>query len=171
MVSFKKVIYLCLLLTSFLFVGCNSKVSKDQLPESKPRDFNFVFNYGVNSKNELDTSKSQFTKDMVTKPPVIINLNLTDEEMNTIYSEMKKINILGYPDKFTPKSDKEQKPFYTYSIKISVDGKEKTIYWEDENISDSKEAIQLRSLFKQIQEIVVNKDEYKKLPDSLEGYE
>lgn len=168
---FKKVTCLCLFLITFSIVGCNSTSTENQLPESKPKDFNFVFNYGVNAKNQLDTTKGQFTKDMVSEPSITTNLKLSDDEMNTIYSEMKKINILDYPNKFNPKSNKIQTPFDTYSIKIIIDGKEKSIYWKDENVSKSKEADQLRKLFKKIQEIIDNKEEFKKLPDPKYHYQ
>ena len=168
---FRKAMCLCLFLIAFSFVGCNSTNTKNQLPESKPKDFNFVFNYAVNAKNQLDTAKEQFTKDMVLEPSITTNLKLTDDEMNTIYSEMKKANILYYPDNFNPKSNTIQTPSSTYSIKIIVDGKEKSIFWKDENISQSKEATQLRNLFKKIQEIIVDKEEFKKLPDSKSHYQ
>lgn len=166
---FQKV--MCLFLIVFTFVGCNSTSIKNQLPESKPKDFNFIFNYGVNAKNQLDTTKRQFTKDMVSEASITTNLKLSDDEMTTIYSEMKKINILDYPDKFNPKSNTIQTPFDTYSIKIIIDGKEKSIYWKDENVSDSKEVVQLRKLFKKIQEIIVNKEEFKKLPEPKSHYQ
>jgi hypothetical protein len=141
------------------------------LPNTKPKDFNFVFNYGVNAKNQLDTIKGQYTKDMVIDPSVTTNLILSDEEMSIIYSEMKKINILNYPENFNPKSNMHRTPFETYSIKIAIDGKEKYIYWKDENISESKKAIELRVLFKKIQEIIINKEQYKKLPVANGGYD
>lgn len=83
---------------------------------------------------------------------------------------MMKINILNYSEDFKPKSDILQTPFETYSIKIIFNGKEKSIYWEDENVSETKEAILLRELFRKIKEIVINKDEYKKLPEAKGGY-
>ena len=95
---FEKVTYLCLLLIAFTFVSCNSISTKNQLPESKPKDFNFVFTYGVNAQNQLDTTKGQFTKDMVLEPSITTSLKLSEDEMNSIYSEMNKINILDYPD-------------------------------------------------------------------------
>ncbi|MBL4935077.1 hypothetical protein JK636_04815 [Clostridium sp. YIM B02515] len=162
---------LCLFFITLSFVGCNSANTENQLPELKPKDFNFIFNYGVNAKNQLDTTKGQFTKDMVLEPSITTNLKLSDDEMNTIYLEMKKINILNYSDKFNPKSNTIQTPFSTYSIKIIVDGKEKSIYWKDENVSQSKEATQLRNLFKKIQEIIVNKEEFKKLPEPKSAYQ
>lgn len=91
--------------------------------------------------------------------------------MNTIYSEMKKISILDYPENFNQRSNTQQTPFITYSIKIIIDGREKNIYWKDETISNEKEDIKLRQLFEKIQEIITNKEEYKKLPEPKSGYQ
>jgi len=167
---FKKIMSLLLILIIFSLNGCNKATKIEDLPDTKPKDFNFVFNYGINSKNQLDSTKGQYTKDMVSDPSVTTYLILSDEELNFIYSEMKKIKILNYSENFKPEHEIIQTPFITYSMKIIFDGKEKCIYWEDENISETKEAIQLRELFKNIQEIIINKDEYKKLPEATGGY-
>jgi hypothetical protein len=168
---FEKVMCLCLFLFAFSFAGCNSTSIKSQPTESKIKDFNFVFNYGVDAKNQLDTTQGQFTKDMVSDPSITTNLKLSEDEMNTIYSEMKKINILDYPDNFNPKSNTIQIPFDTYSIKINIEGKEKNIYWIDKSVSETEEAVQLRKLFKNIQEIIVTKEEFKKLPNPKSHYQ
>jgi hypothetical protein len=168
---FIKVIWLCVLLIATLLAGCNLTSTKNKLPSTKPKDFNFVFSYGVGSKNQLDTIKGQYTKDMVTEPSVSTNLKLSDEDMDTIYSEIRKINILDYPDSFKPKNNVKQNPYYTYNFKIIANGIEKNISWVDENVSESKEAVQLRELFKKIQEITENKEEYKKLPEAKGGYD
>lgn len=169
--QYKKLILLCLSLILFSLIGCDSKITKNELPDVKPKEFNFVFNYGVNSKNGLNTIKGEYTKDMVIDPSITTNLILPNEEMNSIYLDMKKINILNYPENFNPKSNMMQTPFQTYSIKIVIDGKEKNIYWKDENVSKTKEAVQLRALFKKIEEIIINKEEYKKLPLANGGYD
>lgn len=166
---FKKIVLLFLI--GFSLVACNSTNTTNQLPEVKPKDFNFVFNYGVNAKNQLNTIRGQYTKDMITEPSITTDFKLSDEEMNIIYLGMKKINIMNYPENFIPKSNHFQTPFNTYSIKIVMEGKEKNIYWKDENVSETKEAEQLREQFKKIQELIINKDEYKKLPEAQGGYD
>lgn len=168
---FNIIMYLCIFLIVISLVGCNSTSTENQLPESRPKNFNFVFKYGVNAKNQIDTIKGQYIKDMVLEPSITTDLKLSDEEMNTIYLEMKKINILNYSESFNQKGNTLQTPFETYSIKIIIDNKEKNIYWKDENVSKTKEAIKLRELFKKIQEIIINKEEYKKLPISKDGYQ
>lgn len=169
--SLKKAMFLCLLLIAFSLIGCKSTITENQLPNVKPKDFNFVFNYGVNAKNQIDTIKGQYTKDMVVDPPATTALILSDKEMDAIYLSMKSIEILNYPESFNPKSNVIRTPFQTYSIKIVIDGKEKNIYWKDENISKTKEATQLRDLFKKIEEIIINKEEYKSLPAANGGYD
>jgi len=166
----KRARYVCLLLIAFSFVGCNSSSTKNQLPTSKPKDFNFVFNYGVSAKNELDTIKGQYTKDMVTEPSITADLKLSDKEMSEIYFEMLKIDILNYPEEFKPKSNTIQTPFDTYSIRIVANGMEKSIFWSDENVSDTKEAVQLRKLFKKIETMIISKEEFMKLPDPKSHY-
>jgi hypothetical protein len=188
----KKAIFLCMFLSIFLISGCTSQSTKNQLnttpeisinesddtgkstdiqlPENKPNDFDFVFKFGVGAKNQLDTINGQFTLDMVSQPSVTTNLKLSDEEMNTIYSEMKKINILSYPVNFNPKSNTSQTPFDTYYIIITADGKEKEILWRDENVSMEKEAVQLRELFRKLKKIITDKEEFKKLPKPTSGY-
>lgn len=169
--SFKKAMYFCVFLIAFSFAGCNSTADKNQMPVSKPMDFNFVFNYGVGARNQLDTIKGKFTKDMIIDPSITTDLKLSEDEMNTIYSEMKRINILGYPENFKPKNNVYRTPHSTYFIKIIADGKEKSLSWEDENVSEAKEAVQLRNLFEKIQEMIVNKEEFKKLPEAKGGYD
>ena len=159
-----------LFLIAFTLGGCNLVVSKNQLPVTKPKDFNFVYNYGINAKNQLDTVKGQYTKDMIMDPSVTTNLILTDEEINSIYLEMRKINIWNFSENLNSKSNQRITPFQAYSIKIVVDGKEKIIDWEDKSVSESKDAVKLRKLFEKIEEIICNKEEYKKLPPAKGGY-
>ena len=82
-----------------------------------------------------------------------------------------RLQILDYSENFRPKNNSKQTPFYTYYVKIIADGMEKNISWEDENASQSKESVQLRGLFKKIQEIIESKEEFKKLPEAKGGYD
>jgi hypothetical protein len=161
---------ICLFLILFSVVGCTLTNNENQLPNSKPADFNFIFNYGINAKNQLNTIEGTYTKDMVLEESITTDLKLSDEEMDIIYLAMKDINILNYPENFTPKSNTMLTPYQTYSMKIYFSGKEKSIYWKDENVSKTKEATQLRELFIKIEEFIYNKEEYKKLPQPKSGY-
>ena len=64
-----------------------------------------IFRYGTSGakhQNELDTLKGIFTKDMVNKDPVTTKLELTQEEMDTTYLMMVKIDFFSYPKSFHP---------------------------------------------------------------------
>lgn len=171
-----KIVEICLVLFIVMLAGCNlikpsdSKQVAPKLPENKPSDFNFVVDYGVSAGNELDTIKGIYIKDMIGAPSVTANLKLSEADMNEIYSKMKDIDILSYPEKFYPKGNVLCTPYDTYSIKILYNGKTKNIHWDDGNLSDSKDAVQLRNLFKRIDQIVSKKEEYKKLPEPKGGY-
>ena len=167
---FNRLVCLCVLLIITLLSGCSSLNTQNKLPTSKPVNFNFVFNYGVGAKNQLDTFKGQFTKDMVMDPSITTGLKLSDEDMDTIYSELRKINILGYPENFKPKGFTESTPYITYNFSITANGIEKKITWFDKNDSITEEAVQLRELFYKIKGIIESTDEYKKLPDAKPGY-
>lgn len=156
------------ILSIFVFVGCSSV---SNLPEEIPKDFNFIFSYGVDAKNQIDTLKVKFTKDMVMDPSVTTDLKLSDKEMESIYNEMREINILSYPDNYAPKTNTKQTPYCTYSLKVIYNGVEKNIYWVDESASESSKAVKLRKLFNNIQQMIINKDEYKKLPPANGGYD
>lgn len=170
--TFKRTFLFVFLLFVFILTACSSNdVHNNQLPEEKPSDFNFVLNYGVNAKNQIDTQKGTYTKDMVTVPSVTTTLKLSDEEINEIYTTMRDINILSCPDNFAPETNRIVEPFKTYSIKIIVNGVEKSIYWKDEHLSEKEEAVKLRDLFKRIHEMIIAKEEYKKLPEPQGGYD
>ena len=162
---FKRIFPLSFVLFIFMLTACSiNKPKNNPLPEKMPSDFSFVLNYGVNAKNQLDTKKETYTLDTAIKPTVITNFKLSDDEINDIYTSMRSIDIFNYPDNFYPDNNLMQTPFYTYSIKIIANGKVKNIYWKDENVSESKDAVQLRDLFKKIHRIVAEKEEYKKMP-------
>ncbi|MEG0332181.1 MAG: hypothetical protein RR637_07245 [Clostridium sp.] len=160
-------LFILLTLTILLLVGCNSQSS---LPSKMPSDFNFIFSYGVDSKNKLDTQKNEFTKDMIADPSITTSLKLSPKDMNKIYSEIQKSKILNYPEVFTPESDVRQTPYTTYKFKVTIDGTTKSILWKDESDSNSKEATELRSFFQTIIKTIESKPEYKNLPESNGGY-
>ena len=164
---YKKLIYIliipCLLL--------KSATSLD-MPKKKPKDFNFILKYGHSAKNIINTFRNEFTKDLIIDGDTTSSLKLTSEEMDTIYQVMRKINILEYPDEFSPpdcdKSDPNLvhrvTPYSTYYFKIQINKKMKEIKWEDSNFSKAEKAVKLREIIDMIDKIIENKEEYKNLP-------
>ena len=145
--------------------------AKNQMPESMPKNFEFIFKYGINGKNQLDTLKGKYIQDMVVEASVRAELKLSEEEMNTIYLAMKQINILEYPKIFKPKSNVVLTPFQTFYLKITFNHTEKVIKWSDQNLSNTNEAVKLRDVFTKIEKIIIDRDEVKKLPKPKGGYQ
>lgn len=188
----KKVIFIVLVLSYSLFLGCSTETSNKEKDIGKKssttidvdnnvldttksvkkssntiingNNFDFKIGFDVDAKNVIDTFNDTFTKDLV-PGSAITNLVFTDEEMKSIYEEMKKIDILKYPDTFDPESNICMTPYCTYNIKVQIDGRIKEIYWNDEKSSQVPEAIALRNLIVHIRDIIYSKDEYKKMPE------
>lgn len=164
---------LCIIVISVS--GCNS----NNIISKKPKNFNFTLNYGINGKNQINTFKGEYTKDMISLPSIVTTLKLSDEEMNEIYMEMKNIDIFSYsynpfPDDFYKNSNESivsVTPYRTYIFKINYDGKTKELLWEDEHQSQGIKATKLRSLIIRIQSMVEQKEEYKKLPPAKGAYQ
>jgi len=147
--------------------------SADNTPQES--DFNFIFKYGVTAKNELDTFKGKFTKDMVSDPPITVKLSLTEEEKNSIYQKMVEIDFFDYPDRFSVSVPPGEltgmvTPYLTYYFKVAYDSQVKELWWDDEITNPDQRADKLRELISLVRNIVESKEEYKKLPEPRSGY-
>ena len=149
-------------------VGCST-------PSDKESDFNFIFKYGVTARNELNTFRGTYTKDMVADPTITIDLALTEEEFDRIYRKMIEINFFDYPDEFSVSTDPGElisiiRPYSSYYFKVEYESSIKELRWEDEIKNEDKEADKLRELIKLIKDIIENRAEYKELPEPTSGY-
>lgn len=170
--KWKKLFGLIFLCLTILFAGAftlNYRHSRP-LPEVMPEDFSFVYQYGVDGKNELDVKNGMFTKDMVVDPSITAELKLTKAELTEIYTEMRKIKITDYPVYFGVLKRSGQTPFETYNIQINYSDKMKKIRWIDGSFDSRKKAEDLRGLFQKIKEIIMRHEEYKKMPEPRAGY-
>ncbi len=134
------------------------------------QDFGFILRYGVRARNELNTLKGTFTKDLILAGNSTTRLKLSGSELQEIYAEMLAMNIVDYPDILREKSQQEVTPYLTYDLTIYYKGTSKQIYWDDQSLSKSPQAIQLRSLLNKIIRMVESKPEYKKMPAAEGGY-
>lgn len=138
-------------------------------------NFNLIFRYGVGAKNELNTSKGTYTKDMVTDPSITTNLSLPKEDLDIIYQKMLEINFFDYTDKFSVQAPLgesicEQTPANSYYFKVEYDYKIKELSWDDSICNKDAKADKLRELSSLIINIAESKEEYKKLPSPRGGY-
>jgi hypothetical protein len=144
-------------------------------PAPEKPSFNLIFKYGVTAKNELDTFKGKFTKDMITDPSITIELSLSEEEMESIYQKMMEIDFFNYPDRFKVNVPPGEltgmvTPYSTYYFKVEYNSQVKELWWGDEITNPDQKAEKLRELIMLIRNIVESKEEYKQLPEPRSGY-
>jgi hypothetical protein len=144
-------------------------------PAPEKPSLNLIFKYGVTAKNELDTFKGKFTKDMITDPSITIELSLSEQEMDRIYKKIVEIEFFNYPDRFKVNVPPGEltgmvTPYSTYYFKVEYDSQVKELWWGDEITNPDQKAEKLRELIMLIRNIVESKEEYKKLPEPRSGY-
>ncbi len=141
-------------------------------------DFNLVFRYGhykVEAKNELNTFRGSYTKDMVRGSPITVKLCLTREDLDRIYLKMMEIDFFSYPDVFhVPPSGEvigEFSHWNTYNLKVQNGTKVKTVRWDNHYlISGNEEYDNLIELANLIWKIIESKPEYLRMPEPRAGY-
>lgn len=139
---------------------------------------NFIFRYGVigaKQLNELDTLSGIFIKDMVNKDPVRTRLNLTQDEMDTIYNKMVDIDFFSFPRVFKPKLEGdiigEGTPFMIYYLEYINETGTKIVQWDTKYLVPKDTRYKnLKELANLIIEIIQDKPEYKELPKPTAGY-
>lgn len=131
-----------------------------------PAVFNLIFRYGVGGKNELDTFKQTYTKDMATDPPITIKFKLLDNEMAGIYQEINARQLFDMADELT-----DERMFITpcssYYLKVQMDSVQKELSWDD---CRGKASDRLKQFTGYIISIIESNEEYKKLPAPRGGY-
>jgi hypothetical protein len=130
--------------------------------------FDFIFKFGVGSKNELNTFDSIFMKDMVIDPPVTIPLKLTVAEKQSIYNELRKIHFTELPDSnFGCNSFFPQE---SYRLLVQMDGQKKQLSWLGNGGPDKSTYAVLGELDSLIIAIIHNRNEFKHSPRERGGY-
>lgn len=143
----------------------------DPRQEDAGQDFGFILRYGVGAKNELNTLKGTFTKDLISAGTSTGKLELSKDELQRIFDHMYAMKIADYPEQYQEASQMHVTPYITYDLTINYKGNSKHILWKDDSYSKSRQAAQLRGLFNQIITMIESKPEYKKMPPPVGGYD
>ena len=153
-----------LFLLSLAIYGCASTNCSNAGPDSP---FGFLFEDSF-SGIRTDTFNGTLTLDWWTPESTTICFSFTSEELDTIRDEMRNIEIFSYPANFQPKAIDSIEfwidPHPVYFIRLRLDGREHSIYWNDRNNSRAENAQSLRLLLIRIRSMVVRNIEYKKFP-------
>ena len=133
-------------------------------------DFNLVFKYGVGAKNELNTFRGMFTKDMVSDPSITIRLTLSKQELAQIYQKMVEIGFFNYSDSFPLRQDGSVTPSSDYYLKVENGSRTKEVRWNSNSQLDTNVDKGLHETADLIRSIIEQKLEYKILPPPRSAY-
>ncbi|WP_078551585.1 hypothetical protein [Bacillus alkalicellulosilyticus] len=168
-----------------LLLGCNTTptVSIDiadveesiSMPEEMPSDFNFLIKYGVGALNEINTFTDTYTKDLIEEGTIKTNLKLTNKEMQTIYQEMKNIELLSTIQSIYYVSDKGEvvtiQPSSGYYLEMQLDGELFKAYWMSDIYDEEIRSMLGKFVHQFLHDgIISQKKEYIKLPEAHGGY-
>ena len=150
----------------------------------KEDDFNFIFSFGVQGKNNINTFNKTFTKDLVMAGQETISLNLSQEEKNIILEYVLDEKIFELNGSF--KEYLCVMPCDKMELYLYYNGMEKSLSWSTNNIpilsfttdgsveflenEETKDVLKLEKLTRLILEIIKSKKEYKTLPEPTGGY-
>jgi len=143
-----------------------------QLPAVQPADFGFVAAYGVGARNQIDTFKGTFTKDIIsqTKANPTIELSLTSDELASLYRDLRTMRILGYPSNLDTTTGMTASSPTSYLLRIRAGGIEKSISWGYGDFAGTPEAQALQDWFEKLREMIEAKPEYQRMPPLEGGY-
>lgn len=168
--NFKKSSFLLLAFIIILsgLPGCSKAVDQDEMPS----DFDFKLVYGTYGKEKIDTFNDTVVKDLVEDGKIEANITLTEQEMEQIYKQMMSIDIMEI---VVEEEDSENEcdvtpPSFT-KWNIQMNGKTTSIYTKLYCDVYPEDILKLLKLADFIHNIVINKDEYKELPNSNGYYE
>lgn len=139
-------------------------------------DFDVVLKYGVGAKNELNTIKGTYTKDMVNKPSITTRLCLTREELDSIYLKAMEIDIYNFSARmYVPPEGGvigAVTPYSTYYLEVWNGTENKVLRWTNQytTTTEHERYNDIMGLVRLIIEIVESHPEYQKLPEPTAGY-
>jgi hypothetical protein len=138
-----------------------------------PKDFNFLFSYGVTAKNQLNTFHNIYTRDLIDSGQVSIPFVLPVRQKEIIWKEMLEMDFFAYPDTFVTNLSKDAitaMPSWQFAFLVRHNSALKRLYWRDRSTSSDPQAVRLRRLISLIQTAVDTTSEYRALPDPTGGY-
>lgn len=163
-----KQIFLLFFIMALLVTGCNEK--ENNMPEEMPSDFDFLIQFGVQSKNEINSFENIVIKDLIVEGTASTEISFTEEEIKKLYQKMREINIMEPKELMPEKTNCMQTPYEEDKWKIKLNGETQTLYRNGEYCKTTDDAQQLIELRNYIFDLVKSKDEYKKLPEAEGGY-
>ena len=172
-----------LILALIIIFGCNNpktdckyivldspSIDYYDYPNSLPKDFRIKIDIAFDDVYTYDSKDSILVKNFDWEKYCKIKLGLTIPEKDTIYKDLKMINILSFPHYYN--TGKPCMPCPQYDFTFSFDGISKEIVWNESDIRGRERPNKLKKLFILCDSIIRHKDVYiLKTPDDTRVYE
>lgn len=170
-----KIFLSILIIVVSIFVIQKNQSDNRDLPKARPDDFGFCLNFNTFGRDQIDTYNETFTKDLVMGRTKTISFKLPDDVKDEIYSLMMDMKILSYPETLTT-SGMSAIPPCDYKLKVTIEGKTKTIIWDGGLYPSNTDDIPQKyadflKLVEFISSYIHSTDEYKGMPPVEGGYE
>jgi hypothetical protein len=139
-----------------------------------PEEFYILLKYGIGSRNILDTRAGSFTKDMIADPAITIELNLTQNEMETVWWNIYRNHFYELPEHIPENkaAGTSVVPHETFRLTVWAEGYgEKTVIFSD--VSMGGYSLEERRILRITDKIIVfieSKPEYKAIAEPSGGY-
>ena len=167
------------LLLIFLVGACSQPVVEPveidsvhhPLPEEMPEDFGFAVQFGIWSRNEINTFEGSFTKDLISAGTITTDLTFTEQEMDFIYGQMKEITIADTKQLIPEPIGCAMEPYGEDEWVILINGETIKHSVSETYCEPTHDAQQLIDLRETIFDLIKKKDVYKELPEAVGGYE
>ena len=174
-VIFSGIILFGIVFSAFFFVAQNNTSKDISAMNDYPEDFNFCLNFNTYGKEQIDTYKGTFTKDLVLDGTKTIDFDIPHSIKKDIYNMMLEINITSFPDSLKV-DGMFVTPSCNYNLTTTINGEDKSIIWEDgfpTSMTESlpKENYKFLELVKFISDYIYSTDEYKNMPKTNGGYD
>jgi len=133
--------------------------------QALPPDFGVRFEYGLCTRDVLDTFKGVFIRDMGSQEPAVsIPLKLSDESIRAFHAAILAAKFADYPEVFRISGNMAFAPAKSYKLEARIGGTSHTVAWTDNIGPSTPEADRLRDLFSTMISIVQDHPEVKRLP-------
>ncbi len=157
---------LCVALISILtLTSCSS------MPRSRDSVENFTFSlvWGIYGSSSYDSESGKLVRNTHVDYPerYTATLNLTEDELDSIYKLIAKIDPVSYPDKYTP-LDGGSTPSQTIILTVKYNDVEKTITCEEiplEGKPIGRKGKNFMDTCNKIVEFLKSTDEWNNIPD------
>jgi hypothetical protein len=129
----------------FILLLFISLVYGELLAQKMPKDFQFNYKFGLYIEDQtIFDSKSDTLICHGIDTIMKFKINLTEEEKESIFEEMQKINLTSYPERYYYQHPDSVEafigsPFHRYFLTITTNGNSKLVEWDNSIESTAKD--------------------------------